>query len=435
MKKLRLPRSMTVNGIFVFVALFCVTSFAMLEQTSISIPLFSSVKMPLVYVGAFCLLTQIKPIICSLPKKSRFFTLLLLLLVCVLLVVSMFANRDSVYINSVLRRTVRLMLYLIELFLLMIVIAETGRREQTLKFLFWYVLVLTIINDTLMFTRIVTFQDGRYEGFLVGTKFSVCYLHFNLSVLWMMTKNSTLRKENDSRWKVIAATVATVLISVRVDCMTGVMGSLFLMVLILLMKSPRVSRIIRFTSPYVFLAGVVASVVLAYAAEAITELPLMRYVVEEVLNRETSLTGRTRIYDMYAANLEGKWLTGYGYGSGNVMSNVLFGYECMQNGLLQWVLEVGVPATASLVLLMMKGFQLLNRAHIEKRLCAKPLVALVYMYIILATTEPTYNMAFMLFIALLFMIATEKKVPAKGRQSMKEESVATQSISRMAIKT
>ena len=179
MKRLRVLQKFSLNGMFIFVALFCVSTYAFLEHMSICIPAFSSVKLPLMYLGFGCMITQIRTILRCVFKKKKFYMLLALVGFCFMLVISMFANHNTSIGTSPMRNTIRLLLYLVEVFVVMIVIAETGRGAAVIRFLYWYLLILMIINDGLMFSQIITFRDGRFEGYLVGTKFSVAYLHMN----------------------------------------------------------------------------------------------------------------------------------------------------------------------------------------------------------------------------------------------------------------
>ena len=59
--KIRLKRRphFSLEKLLLFVAIFCVSTFALLEYASISIPLFSLVKWPLLYVGGACLISQL----------------------------------------------------------------------------------------------------------------------------------------------------------------------------------------------------------------------------------------------------------------------------------------------------------------------------------------------------------------------------------------
>lgn len=407
MKRLRLPHSFTLNGIIIFVALFCVSTFAFLEHASICIPAFSAVKLPLMYAGFVCMVTQIRTIFRCILKKKKFYMLLALAGFCVMLVVSMFVNRNTSIGSSPLRNTVRLLLYLVEVFLLMIVIAETGRGAVAIRFLFWYLLVLTIINDVLMFTGIITFRDGRYEGYLVGTKFSVSYLHMNLLTMWAMSRRGRRDKKKVKVWQAAIGAVFVALVAIRVNCMTGVLGSIMLVVLFAMLEGDKKQKLLKYTSPWMLLLVVSLSVAFAFLADSITRIPVVRYLIEDVLNRDVSITGRTNIYEMYAGNLAGHWLWGYGYGNGNEVATSLFGYQNMQNGFLQWLLQIGIPATVCMVVLMMVIFHQANRCAPERRDRLLPMVAAVYMYIVLGTIETTFNMTFIMWFALIFMLANE----------------------------
>ncbi len=419
MKRLRMPRNFTLNGLIIYVALFCVCTFAFLEHMSICVPAFSEMKLPLMYVGFGCLVTQIKTIMRCILKRNKFFMLLALAAFGVMLVISMFFNRDTAIGSSPLRDTVRLLLYLAEVFVLMIVIAETGRGQAALRFLFWYLLVLMIVNDLLMFTGLIIFKDGNHEGYLVGTKFSVSYLHMNALTMWVMSRRGRKDKKRVPVWVAAIAAIFVAMVAIRVNCMTGVLGSIVLVVLFAMMEGEKKHKLIKFTAPWMLLLVLVLSVVIAFMADSITQIPLVRYIVEDVLNRDTSITGRTNIYEMYVGNLTGRWLWGYGYGNGNDVAVSLFGYQNVQNGFLHWVLQIGIPASVCMVVLMLVVFRQANRCAPARRDRLMPVVALVYMYIILGTIETTFNMAFIMWFALIFMLANERvKHPAVQKREM-----------------
>ena len=403
MKKLRLRMSFTLNAALIYVALFCVSTFALMEHASIHTAFFSYIKMPLMYVGGICLVTQIKTIFRHILKKNYFYTLLALVLLCVLLGVSTLINDSSIMV------VVRLMLFLLELFLLMIVLAETGRAQGAINFLFWYVLILVLINDLLMFTRVITFQSGRFEIYLVGTKFNVAYLHMDLVTLWLMRAKRDLRAFRGAKWKVLLAAAYIIAVSIRVDIMTGIVGCLVLVCLYALTESGVSRRMFRLTSPWMLFLLLAASVAFVFAAEAILEIPAVRYVVEDLLGRSKNLTGRVNIYKEYIANMEGLWVTGVGYGNGNAASVSLFGYENAQNGILQWVMQTGVFATGMLVVLLLQVFRQIPGRGGRNMERIMPLVALIYTFVILGMIEVTFDMSFLLWFGMIFMLSNERK--------------------------
>lgn len=414
MKKLKLPKSFTVKAMFLYVALFCVASYALLEHVSISIGAFSAVKLPMMYLGFVCLLPQIDTIYKCIFRKNQFFTLLTLGVFCILLIISMFGNRDAMFGESPLYDTVRFLLYLVELFLVMIVLAETGRARQAVGFLFWYVAALTIVNDLLMFTGVIRFKAGRFETYLVGSKFAVSYLHMNLLTLWRVRSMWRPLKRRMPKWLIALLAAYVVCIALRVECMTGIVGCLALVMLFGMVRSPKRGRLLQFTSPMILVLMLVASVAFVVLVDAILDMPPVQYVVEEVFQRNLTLTGRTNIYNAYFRRMEGHMLLGYGFGNANIASVTMFGYENVQNALLQWVLQVGVPATVGLVLVMVQIFRQIHRKRLHNMHMILPIVALVYTYIFLGTVEVSFDMMFILWLAMIFMLANERLYPARS---------------------
>ena len=407
MKKLRLRTRISLNTVAIWTAFVCVMIYAMMEHVSTTISVFSMVKMPLMYLGGFCLLTQTKQISRLLWKRNYFRVLAWLAFFCLMLGLTILFSNSS-FGHSPLTQTVRLILYLLELFLTMMLLAESGRSKAALNVLFWFVLVLVIVSDALMFTRVLTFRSGKFENYLVGTKFAVSYRHMNLLVLWAIRSKRKLRSYRFSKLLIFALTAYIVLTAIRVDCMTGILGGLGLLALLLMMDSPRRNKLMRFTSPNVLVLTMIASVVFVLVVESIMALPVVRYVVEEILGRDATITGRTDIYRLYLNNMQDSWLWGYGFGNGNYAAVSLFKYENVQNGLLQWVLQVGVPTTVVLVLVLQEVFRQIksrNRRNMDKIL---PLVAMIYLYIILSTVETTFDMGFIFWFALVFMLVNEK---------------------------
>ena len=59
--------------------------------------------------------------------------------------------------------------------------------------------------------------------------------------------------------------------------------------------------------------------------------------------------------------------------------------------------------------LFVQVFRQLKHSNGEKRELVMPLVILVYLYVIMATIETTFNMAFIMWFALIFMLVTERR--------------------------
>ena len=408
MKKIKLRRSFDLRVVMLYLGLFCVASYALLEHASISVSMISAIKVPLLLAGGVCLLAHVKTITRVLMRKNYFAVLLTVLVLCLLLAWSMFMNLNSTIGESPLRRTFRMVLYMVELFLYMIVLAETGRGKQTVSFLFWYMLVLVAINDLLMFSGLLRFRSGRFETYLVGSKFNVAYLHMNLLTMWFMRSKLGNRKVKFTWPKVLLMAALIMAICMRVDVMSGMLGCLALIGLFILSGKPKGRKLVRMATPMVLTLTIVLSVVFAFVANGVTNIPVVRYVVEDVLKRDTTITGRLNIYEDFAAQMQGNWLAGYGLGNGNAVSTRLFGYENVQNGVLDWLLQVGIFATGGLLAMVVVVFSQLARRRGQALVPIMPLVSLIYMYIILGMIETTMDMSFFLWVAMIFLLVNER---------------------------
>lgn len=413
--KIRVAKKTTLENFLFAVALFCVSSFALLEHVSISIPLFSVVKMPLLYLGGIAMVGKSFFLIRQLRFKKIFIVVVVTAVLSGLLACSAQYNIKPVLGESPVSDTNRLILYLVELIFLMIWACRTEKSVFVLNFLFRYVLVLTVITDLLMFTRILTFSNGRFETYLVGTKFSVCYLHMNLLTLWYCLRQNFSYSDRTIKRVIWLGIPFITLVSVYVDCITGILGCLMLLGLFWLLNTKAQKWLGKFCSPLTLGLFMLGSVIFPFVARQVLSTPIFRFFIEEVFGRDVTLTGRLNIFRVFGESMEGHWLWGFGWGNGNVVSVAMFGYENSQNALLQWFLQAGVPAALMFVLLMLL---ILNQHyHSANRLRSMPFVVLIYIYVLLGTIETTYSMSFLLWFAVIFMLSNEKKQPVTEQLS------------------
>ena len=406
--KIKIRRKIGLQDLLMWVGLLCVLSYALLEHASIPIPAISAIKMPLIYMGGFCVVSQMNVFLRNVLKKQYFYVLMALLLLCIFLLFSMFRNRNALPGVSVSRSTMRLVLYLCELFVLMIIFAEKGQSRAAIRLTYFYVLVLVALSDILMFSGLVRFGVGKHENYLVGTKFSVVYMHFNLLALWLVQHAGRNKRKRGNKWGILAVAVMFVLISIRVNCMTGVLGSFCLAVLLVWIYSGK-KRAKIFTSPTVLVLCIIACTVFAFVIGFVLDIPFVISFLENVLGRDTTLTGRVDIYNNYAKAMHDHWLLGYGYGSGNLISVRFFGCANAQNAILHWILQSGILTTAMLVALIVMIIKQIKMHGLAKHDAIEPLLALIYTYIFLGTVETTYSMSFILWIALLFLSTNDTK--------------------------
>lgn len=407
--RLKLHRKFSAENIFLFVAILCVVSFALLEYMSISLPLFSLVKNPLLYIGGACILTRLNLLIRTFMKKKYFSLWLVVLVFCALLFVSAYQNKNPRIGVFPMRGTVRMVLFLVETYALMVWVSERGRTGFLLNFLFYYVLLLVAVTDAFLLTGMVTFYDGRHEAYLVGTKFIVSYLHMDLLTLWFLKGNNKATVRNIPIPALIIACVFLIAISVRVQCMTGVLGCVALFICFMVIDRPNRKGLSILNSPVILVAALLVNLIFPFVSELVMSIPLANYFVVEVLGRSENLTGRIEIFQIFGEQMEGYWLFGFGFGNENLAARELFGYANAQNSLLQWILRAGLLNTAMLTLLVVIVFR--YRARIRDFRRTMPLVILIYVYILLGTVEITFSMSFIFWVFVLYALACENQAP------------------------
>lgn len=392
-------------------ALFFVSSFALLEDVSISIPAFSSLKFPILYAGAAFLLPHINLYLRNVLKKKYFYILCIVMLLCAMLALDMWQNQSPSLGSNPMRSTVRLILFLVELFLLAILISETGSLKSALNLLYWYTLVLVIITDFLLLTRLVTFRSAtNYENYLLGTKFSTVYTHMYLLALWMMRRKDGKKQNGWQNWFYSIMVLLFLVVSIRVDCMTGVLGFLLLLALHWISNIHQRRMSVMFSSPAMLTLSLIASILFPFIAERIVSIPTVTYLIQEVLGRELNLTGRMAIFQNYGRQMGDYWMWGVGYGNGNTAAEWMFRCANAQNALLHWILQIGIPTTIVVTVLFVAVFHQLSRYGRRNEIM--PIVLLLYVFLIMGMVETTMNMCFFLWITLIFVHVNEKRSPA-----------------------
>ena len=403
--RLRFRRRLALEDIRFYICALCVLTYALLEHMSIGIPWFSGMKMPLLYLGALCALPEINLVLKRFRIRKYFYVTCVTVALCGFLFLSAYMNRVPRFGIVPYKNTYRLILYVIELLILTFWVSEKGWFDRILHLAFGYLLVMVLTVDFMIFAGIDLLgmmQDGVY---IIGTKFTVVYMHMNLLSLWLVKMQDKLTFTGWQRARMIFMGVVMLVVTFRVNCMSGVLGCV--MLLFLLWRTQRGKHLTRrlLCSPRVLLLFVVGSVLFVFAVQMLVAIPAVSYFIESVLGRDNNLTGRLQIYEMFSAEMQGNWLFGFGMGNANSAAMALFGYANAQNAILQWILQTGVPVTALLVAVMVLVFARLYKYHSLQKMM--PMVALIYVYITLGTVETTFSMSFILWVFMLLMYVNQ----------------------------
>lgn len=377
--------------------MFCILSYSILESVPISIPEFADVKRVLLLIGGLYLFTQCRLILRNLKKRGYLIVFVLVVLFALSIIFPAVLNLN--YTSHYL--TINLIVYLLELFAFMMCAAEKEHCESVFKFLFWYALLLAIVTDILMFSKIVTFESGFFETYLIGTKFAVSYLHIYLFAFFLMKKKSRSFLTARNIIFLIVFTSGMFFIKQRIDCNTGLIGYILLILLMFVFNMVSETALRKLSSYSCLLIVLIGCTLFAFAAEAILSIPSIENFIVNGLHRDATLTGRTAIYGAYAEMMQGHWLWGYGYTNTFNIAMSLFNYANAQNGLLQWILQIGVvPVSIMLIIFVVIFKQMSRKKHLKQII---PVISLVYVYALLGTVEVTISMNFFLWMALIFL--------------------------------
>ena len=402
--------------LMLYVSMLFVFVHSLIENTGISINI-PSIVSRIMMLGGFCtcfLLMNRKDIKAALRKTPYAYVLMAFFGFCVLMTVSSFVNSGRFPILNPVTYNLLFLLFLLEGICLVIYATATGRIVQVFDFWYHCVLVFVLLNDALMFSGVIRFSDGQFQTYLVGTKFDVVYSHMNL-MAFFFTRMKLLRpgKKNAKLppAMLFVFLLLNVIISIYVDCNTGMLGSLLVVGMILYFdkREKQLRRLMASVKTFVILSLV--SMLFAYYIFWLIEQPLVQYIVVDKLGRSLTLTGRTEIYELYPSVMSGEWLWGYGIGNAYTVCWPAFGYTDVQNAILQWVLEVGFPS----VILMLIFFCTIIALCKRKRAISviMPILALVYTYLLLGTVEITLNRNFFMLMICLMLLSGADQLPNK----------------------
>lgn len=394
--------------LLIYISFICILSFTLLENTSISISEFTTYKRPLLIIAAICIVGMINYIYPYLLKREYFFGLCLVLMFITMLWYSSITNTNTIYGYRPIYSTINMTLFIVELFLLAIVIAEYGYVERIFSLSFKYIIVLLIITDVLVFSDMATFTDGLFETYLIGTKFDISYLHIFAVAFYLLNRRPGFRFKAQHIFLTVFFSVLVIMLAIRVDCMTGVIGSVLLVVLMIIFNTATDSLLTFFSKDWVLILFIVGSGIIAFLLEQVVATPMVSDFIVNVLGRQITLTGRTNIYSLFILKTGGNLNWGYGLGSAYTTSMSLFGYADAQNAILQWILQIGIIPCVFMVLGFGGAFTGINRN--EDLILIMPIIALIYVFICLGTIEITYNMNFFYLIALIFAWSHRKEM-------------------------
>ena len=330
-------------------------------------------------------------------------------MVCIFLIISLiisYYSRGLMLRNSFLASIVFAVVF-IELVIYLEIMAEKNLIDVCLKCWYRCAIVVTLITDVLAI--LMGANSGLY---FIGTKFIVVYQHLFLLMLFMSVNADKLKKRNSLsnytvKVKFLIIFILTIIMSVYVDCATGLTGTvLFFGISLLTLKFQKV-----FSNPIFFVLLVILSYVAMWNINTILLNKNISDIITIFLNRELTLTGRTVIYAGIPKLMKNHWLSGFGDGSAYEICKRYLGYADTQNALMEWLLQIGILGTSILFIIlsycMKKYYKLILKSKNNLKEYSW-ILSFIYVYIILGIIEITYDMQFIGMILILYSISIGK---------------------------
>lgn len=265
-----------------------------------------------------------------------------------------------------------------------------GKSEILIKCLFriafvYCLLALLCLNVTFGLSS----GDANLTMYLFGNKFVMSYLFIMLTALFYSCYNKKIQQLFYYKILYYSFVGCSVFISIRYGCMTALMANLVPMFFLLTPK--KIKK--QLYNPIVILTVVLITAVFPFVITGILENANVQHFVTDVLNRNLTLTSRTKIYSVYLVSVlsnGGFW--GYGY-SYNIMRAVSVFYNNAQNGLLDYIIKYGFVGGVCIVTYIILCFK-----RSKKNDLTDGGIIIVYAMLIAGTVEVTYS--WMLFIGI-----------------------------------
>lgn len=324
---------------------------------------------------------------------------------CLATLVVSYINRNEYTDRNPFLAAVVFVATLIEFVITVEIFCQREEIQNLIRVFYRMTLLVVMLTDFLILFTNMHLQYGG-DVFLVGTKFSVVYMHFYLISFFFADKNielRTIRESSLNNMLLGVLLIITMTVSIKLGTATGIVGTVAL--LLFLWLSER--NIGAFLNSKSFFVALIASLLFAVFVEIILSNSIVTYIITQLLGKDVTLTFRTVIYSMFPNIMKERWFWGFGYGTGYEVL-MRYGIVDAQNGIFDWIQQIGVFGT------MLLAIWLCIAMKQPKNLCdinhsdVRSLTALAYVFVLLATVEITFSSKFLAIIVLLYGIKMQR---------------------------
>lgn len=314
-----------------------------------------------------------------------------------------FINRNQVIErNSFLASIVFVASYLLFLFFIEIMV-ERKKIKKMLHIFFKTAFLISILTDLIMILM-PNIRHAYGGNYLVGTKFDVVYLHLLVLTMYISKTNFNFKNKFKKK-RLIILGIWSIVVAIHVQCSTGVVGVVLLFLLIYIIEK----RAMLFLNCIVYTGLQLFCLSFVYINQFILNSSLAQVFVLNVLQRDITLTSRTRIFELVPKLLVGNTFWGFGYGTSYELGMKKGAFPNTQNAILEWIWQIGIPSTIVMLILFASFFYFArkNMNQRSKKIII-PIIAYIYMLTILGTVEITIEKLYFAVLIIVFAVASEK---------------------------
>lgn len=252
-------------------------------------------------------------------------------------------------------------------------------------------------------------------NYLIGSKFNVAY-NAIASIVFLLYFSFGQKKIIYKILLLINLYISFISCYI-VKCSTGIIGTVFILMLLILQNFKFFKKIDFqiMRKWYIPIGVLILGAIFAFYIKEIVEIPMIKYIIEDVLKKDSTLTGRTTIYENVSRYLRGKPLLGYGYNNiYEIFKETMFDFENnyaynAQNALLEYMLYFGIFGCVAFFCFIASKFM---KIKYECEDMKKFYLYGVYILMLMGIVEITIGGLFYLFLAFIGGDRKYKKMEA-----------------------
>lgn len=251
-------------------------------------------------------------------------------------------------------------------------------------------------------------QEVRAEGYFIGGKFTVSYLHMFACILYYHLYVNNINTSLINKILLFCLFALTILVEFSLECSTALIGTLLLII------SLYFKNIVRLISSPIFVIVYIlcSSIGFLLYYQDILSWPIVEYFIVDILHEDLTLTGRVNIYIAMLDLLDFEPLWGFGNGNSTFFVNYYIDMPNTQNGLLENYINWGLIGVIPFLLLVFFSVK-----YSIKYQC-NPFVNLILVYIIISTIEITLGANFLFMLPYCIFYCKNVQFNKKGNHKL-----------------